>query len=161
MYIFLNPNSALKHSAVMFPVIPRVSQDWCSSDGRTVCPDRPAPQGGTECLPKPPEHTPPPTPCDQMAEKWRVSLIFAWIPLLLHPCEHPFMYSVKKRKVASVVSDSLRPPGLQPASPLCLWNSPAIPFSRSSPTQGLNLGLLSCKQMLHRLSHQGNATNFE
>ena len=33
----------------------------------------------------------------------------------------------------------------------------AISFSRaSSPTQGLNLGLLHCWQILYHLSHQGN-----
>lgn len=77
MYIFLNPNSTLKHSALMFPVIPRFSQDWCSLGARTVCPDRHAPQGGTDCLPKPPENTPLPMPLIQMAEKWQIFLIFA------------------------------------------------------------------------------------
>ena len=33
----------------------------------------------------------------------------------------------------------------------------AIPFSRgSSPTQGLNPGLLHCRQILYCLSHQGS-----
>ena len=33
----------------------------------------------------------------------------------------------------------------------------ALPFSReSSPTQGLNLGLLGCRQILYHLSHQGS-----
>ena len=33
----------------------------------------------------------------------------------------------------------------------------AIPFSRGIfPTQGLNLGLLHCRQMLYHLSHQGS-----
>ena len=34
----------------------------------------------------------------------------------------------------------------------------AIPFSRgSSPTQGWNLSLLHCRQILYRLSHQGSS----
>ena len=32
----------------------------------------------------------------------------------------------------------------------------AISFSRYLPTQGLNLGLLHCRQILYRLSHQGS-----
>ena len=61
----------------------------------------------------------------------------------------------------SVVSKSLRPHGLN--SP---WNSPgqnmewvAFPFSRGSSqprdwTQGLNPGLLHCRQIPYQLSHQ-------
>ena len=57
------------------------------------------------------------------------------------------------------MSDSLWPHGLQPARLLCPWNSPGrntgIPFSRgSSWPQGLNLGLLHCRQSLYHLSHQ-------
>ena len=34
----------------------------------------------------------------------------------------------------------------------------AIPFPRgSSPTQGWNLSLLHCRQILYRLSHQGSS----
>ena len=63
----------------------------------------------------------------------------------------------------SVVSDSLQPHGLQPSRLLCPWNSPG-----KNPgvgchsllqgiflTQGSNLGLLHCQQILYHLSHQG------
>ena len=54
-----------------------------------------------------------------------------------------------------VVSDSLQPHGLY--SP---WNSPSQNtgvgslLQEVSPTQGLNLGLLHCRQILYQLSHQ-------
>ena len=59
----------------------------------------------------------------------------------------------------SVVSVSLRPRGLY--SP---WNSPGQNTGVGSlsllqgifPTQGLNPGLLHCRQILYRLSHQGS-----
>ena len=62
----------------------------------------------------------------------------------------------------SVVSDSLRPHGLQPARLLCPWNSPGKnPGVRSHsllqgtfPTQGSNPGLLHWRQILYYLSHQ-------
>ena len=64
----------------------------------------------------------------------------------------------------SVVSDSLRPCGLQlPGSSVHgilqarILEWVAIPFSRGFfLTQGLNLGLLHCRSILHRLSHQGS-----
>ena len=59
----------------------------------------------------------------------------------------------------SVMSDSLQPHGL-----LYLWDSPGNDSGVGSPpllqgilpTQGLNLGLLHCRQILHHLSHQGS-----
>ena len=61
-----------------------------------------------------------------------------------------------------VVSDSVRPHGLQPARLLCPWG-----FSRQEywsrlpchlqgifPTQGSNPGLPHCRQILYPLSHQ-------
>ena len=59
----------------------------------------------------------------------------------------------------SVISDSLQPHGL-----LYPWNSPGKNTRVGShpllqgifPTQGLNLGLLHCRQILHHLSHQGS-----
>ena len=64
----------------------------------------------------------------------------------------------------SVVSDSLRPHGLQPARLLCPWNSPGKNTGLGShsllhglfPTQGSNLGLLHCRRTLYHLSHQGS-----
>ena len=64
----------------------------------------------------------------------------------------------------SVVSDSLRLHGLQPTRFLCPWDFPGknagvgyhfLPQD-IFPTQGLNPGLLHCRQMLYRLSHQGS-----
>ena len=64
----------------------------------------------------------------------------------------------------SVVSDSLRPHGLQFARIFCPWNSPGkntgvgchIILQGIFPTQGLNLGLLDCRQMPYHLRHWGS-----
>ena len=61
----------------------------------------------------------------------------------------------------SVESDSLQPYGLQPARLLCPWNSLGKNTGLGShsllqgifPTQGLNPGLLHCRQILYRLRH--------
>ena len=63
------------------------------------------------------------------------------------------------RTHASVVSNSLQSHGLQL---LCSWNFPGkntgmVCYSLLqgiSPSQGLNLGLLYCRQILYHLSHQ-------
>ena len=62
------------------------------------------------------------------------------------------------------MSDSLRPHGLQPTWLLCPWNFPGkstgvgchFLLQGISPTQGSNLGLPHCRQMLYHLSHQGS-----
>ena len=62
----------------------------------------------------------------------------------------------------SVVSDSLWPHRLQPSRLLCSWNSPGQNTGVGSrsllqgifPTQGLNPGLLHCRQIHYHLSHQ-------
>ena len=64
----------------------------------------------------------------------------------------------------SVVSDSLRPHGLEPTRLLCPWNSPGKNTGVVSHfflrgiflTQGSNLGLLHCRQILYHLSYQGS-----
>ena len=64
----------------------------------------------------------------------------------------------------SVVSASLRPHGLYPARFLCPWNFPGKNTGVGSHsllqeiflTQGLNSGLLYCRQNLYHLSRQGN-----
>ena len=66
----------------------------------------------------------------------------------------------------SVVSDSLRPHGLQPTWLLCPWRSPGKTtgvgchslLQRIFPTHGSNSVLLHCRQILYRLSHQGSPT---
>ena len=48
------------------------------------------------------------------------------------------------------------PPGSSVHGPLqSVLEWVAIPFSRGSPTQGSNPGLLHCRQILYHLSHQG------
>ena len=62
----------------------------------------------------------------------------------------------------SVLSDSLQPHGLLPTRLLCPWSSPGKNTGVSSHsllqgiflTQGSNLDLPHCRQMLHPLSHQ-------
>ena len=64
----------------------------------------------------------------------------------------------------SVVSDSLRPHGLQPTRLLCSWDFPGKNIGVGSqvllqgifPIQGLNLGLLHNRQILYHLSHWGS-----
>ena len=64
----------------------------------------------------------------------------------------------------SVMSDSLQPHGLQPASLLCPWNSPGKNTGRGNHsllqgiflTQGSSQGLLHCRQILFYLNHQGS-----
>ena len=61
----------------------------------------------------------------------------------------------------SVVSNSVRPRGLWPARLLCPWDSQGKSTGVGChallqgifPTQGLNLGLLHCEQILYHLSH--------
>ena len=62
----------------------------------------------------------------------------------------------------SVMSDSLWPHGLWPTTLLRSWDFSSkstgvgchFLLQRIIPTQGLNSGLLNCRQMLYRLSHQ-------
>ena len=66
----------------------------------------------------------------------------------------------------SVMSDSLRPHGLQPTRLLCPWDFPGnstrvdchFLLQGIFPTQRSNPGLPHCKQMLYHLSHQGSLT---
>ena len=64
----------------------------------------------------------------------------------------------------SVMSNSLRPHGLQPARLLCPWDSPGknsgvgchFLLEGIFPTHGLNPGLLHCRWTLYCLCHQGS-----
>ena len=66
----------------------------------------------------------------------------------------------------SVLSDSLRPHGLQPTMLLHPWDFPGkstgvdchFLLQRIFPTQGSNLGFLHCRQTLYHLSHKGSPT---
>ena len=65
--------------------------------------------------------------------------------------------------VASIMSDSLQPYGLQPARLLCAWGSLGKNTRVGSHallqgiflTQEMNWGLLHCRQILYQLSYQG------
>ena len=67
----------------------------------------------------------------------------------------------------SVVSNSLRPHGLKPTRLLCPWDFPGKNpgvgchslLQGIFPTQGLNPGVLDCRQILYCLRHQGNPRN--
>ena len=69
-----------------------------------------------------------------------------------------------KESGRSVMSNSLRPRGLQPARLLCPWDFPGkntgvgchFLLQEIFLTQGLNQGLPHCRQTLYRLSHQGS-----
>ena len=68
----------------------------------------------------------------------------------------------------SVVSNSLRPHGLQPLRLLCPWDSLGKStgvdchalLQRIFPTQGWNLGLPHCRWILYCQSHQGSHNNY-
>ena len=77
----------------------------------------------------------------------------------------PGKLTVKGENVShSVVSDSLQPHGLKPPRLVCLWDSPGRNTGMGCYfllqgiflTQGSNLGLLPCRQILYRLNHQGS-----
>ena len=64
----------------------------------------------------------------------------------------------------SVMSDSLRPHGRQPTRLFCPWHSPGKNTGVGCHsllqgiflTQGSNMGLLHCRQVIYQLSHQGS-----
>ena len=66
------------------------------------------------------------------------------------------------------MSDSLRPHVLYPTMLLCPWDSSSTNtgvhwhylLQGTFLTQGLNLGLLHCRQILYHLSHQGSPSPF-
>ena len=68
----------------------------------------------------------------------------------------------------SVVSDSLQPQGLWSSGLLCPWDSPGkntrvdshALLPRIFPTQGLNPGLLHCRQILYCLNYQFSSVQF-
>ena len=72
--------------------------------------------------------------------------------------------SASARLSPSVASNSLQPHGLWPSKLLCPWDSPGNNtgvgslslLQGISPTRESNLGLLHCRQILSRLSHQGS-----
>ena len=93
----------------------------------------------------------------QPRDPTHVCCIGRWV--LYHQSHLMYIYVSR-----SVVSDSLRPHGLQPARLLCPWDFPGkstgvgchFLLQRIFPTQGSNPGLPHCRQMLYHLSHQGS-----
>ena len=93
-------------------------------------------------------------------------LLFLWLSKSfwchLFKLRNHFKTFVCACQVTSVVPDSLRPHGLEPARLLCPWNSPSKNTGAGCYsllqwiflTQGSNLGLLHCRQILYHLSHQ-------
>ena len=83
--------------------------------------------------------------------------------ILLHVIAKHYLKSEVKWS-CSVMSDSLRPHGLQPTRLLHPWDSPGRNTGMGChflpqeifPTQGSNLGLPYCRQTLYHLSHHGS-----
>ena len=77
---------------------------------------------------------------------------------------HTLSVTIMNQWSCSVVPNSLRSHGLQPTRLLHPWNFPGkstgvgchFLLQGIFPTQGLNPGLLHCRQMLYPLSYQGN-----
>ena len=87
--------------------------------------------------------------------------------LLMVQLSHPYMTTGKIICMTvshSVMLDSLQPHGLQPNRLLRPWDFPGkdtgvvchLLFQGIFLTQGSNLGLLHCRQILYRLSSQGS-----
>ena len=78
--------------------------------------------------------------------------------------EPPLQYSLWEWKSLSCAWLIVTPWTIEPTRLLCPWNSPGMHTGMSShsllqgifPTQGLNPGVLQCRQILHHLSHQGS-----
>ena len=98
----------------------------------------------------------------------RSSIIF--IQLLkctvVSPAQNPFHKLLLRLSivvVCSIMSNSLKPHGLEPARLLCPWDSPGkntgvgchALLQGIFPTQESNQGLLHCRQILYQLSYWG------
>ena len=88
-----------------------------------------------------------------------VSMVSALLPVTGLSFSSLFLTFVSKSESVShsVMPDSLRPHGLQPTRLLCPWDFPGKDTGVGChfllqwifPTQGLNPGLLHCRQILH------------
>ena len=92
-------------------------------------------------------------------------LILSFLPLPHHVAKSVLYVCFSfERKSLSVISDSLRPHGLQPARLLCPWDSPGKNTGVGCcaflqwifPNQRSNPGLPHCRWILYHLSHEGS-----
>ena len=96
----------------------------------------------------------------------RLSAVFNLPASIFYTGTRVIFFFPRESVSCSIVSDSLRPHGLQPAWLLCPWNSLGKNTGVGSQSllqgifssKGSNRGLLHCKQILYSLSHQGNAS---
>ena len=80
------------------------------------------------------------------------------------PWKPIYMYEKREGVSHSIMSNSLKPHGLQPTRLFCPWSSPCKNTGVGSHsllqgiflTQGSNPCFLHCKQFLYYLSHQGS-----
>ena len=115
---------------------------------------------------RPPRSSPPPGACSDSCP------LSCWCHLSISSPAGPFPFCLQfflwKVNINSVMSNSLWPHGLSPSSLLCPWNSPGkntgvgchFLLQGTFPTQGSNLGLLHCRQILCCLSHRGSPEDF-
>ena len=96
-------------------------------------------------------------------EKYCIAVLSISFMHFLH-FRHMYLWPWKWSVSHSVVSDSLRPHGLQPTRLLCSRNSPSrntgvgchFLLQGLFPTQGSSLGLPHCRHTLYQLSHRGS-----
>ena len=107
---------------------------------------------------------PPPCPClRQSLSSWQLGVINR-AAVSKDDAGASLKSDTKCKWSCSVMSDSLRPHGLQPTRLLCPWDFPGkstgvgchFLLQGVFPTQGSDPGLPHCRQMLYRLSHQGS-----
>ena len=94
-----------------------------------------------------------------------ISLVYEYVIYILQNIHQAVKINVYSESVSrSVVSDSLQSHGLYSARFLCSRDSPGKNTGMRCHsllqgiflTQGLNLGILHCRQILYCLSHQGS-----
>ena len=93
---------------------------------------------------------------------FHVMVFLVYIHIYVHICICTYVYMCGLS--GSVMSDSLRPQGLQHTRLLCPWDSLGKNTGLGChallqgifPTQGLNQGLPHCRQILHQLSYKGS-----
>ena len=100
----------------------------------------------------------------ESCERWSYHIVFCNTSKLKHNNMSKLKHQIFLGSNHSVMSDSLQPHGLCPFRLLCSWNSPGMNTGVGSHslmqgiflTQGSNLGLLHCRQILYCLNHHGS-----